>query len=108
MRTNEVITQLAGRGVILEIIGDSLWIFPLAELTEKTRQLVNRHELALIHALKNGEDTHILANAFYSHLLGEAKQTGCCDDRAGRYCDKGQRLKNAYYLAVRRGDYPTH
>ncbi|MEW8131654.1 MAG: hypothetical protein AB2758_21575 [Candidatus Thiodiazotropha endolucinida] len=88
MRTNEIITRLAGGGVILEIIGDSLWIISPAKLTEKDQQLVKRHEPALIHALKTGEAAHILANAFYSHLLGEAKQTGCCDDRAGRYCDK--------------------
>ncbi|MBW9265847.1 MAG: hypothetical protein K1565_09975 [Candidatus Thiodiazotropha sp. (ex. Lucinisca nassula)] len=108
MRTSEVITQLAGMGVILEIVDDSIWIFPRAELTDKTRQLVRHHKLNLIHALKTGEDTQILANAFYSHLLGEAKQTGCCDDIAGRYCDKGQRLKNAYHLAVRQGDCPIH
>lgn len=42
-----------------------------------------------------------LAEAFYSHIFGEAKRTHCCYPRSGRYCTEGQRLKDAYYQSVR-------
>ncbi|MEW8646642.1 MAG: hypothetical protein AB2563_11130 [Candidatus Thiodiazotropha endolucinida] len=108
MQANEVITQLAGMGITLEIDGDSIWAYPKAALTENARQLIRLNKPALLDVLRAGEDTQILANAFYSNLFGEAKQTNCCYAKAGRYCHKGQRLKNAYYLAVRQGDCPIH
>lgn len=41
-----------------------------------------------------------LAHAFYNHLFGVAKATGCCYARAERYCPEGRRLREAYYSAV--------
>lgn len=108
MQTNEVITQLAGMGITLEIDGDSIWAYPRAALTENARQLIRLHKPALLDAMRSGEDNQILAHAFYNHLFGEAKQTNCCYAKAGRYCNKGQRLKNAYYLAVRQANEYVH
>ena len=41
-----------------------------------------------------------LAQAFYNHLFGTAKATGCCYAKAERYCPEGRRLRDAYYGAV--------
>jgi hypothetical protein len=38
-----------------------------------------------------------LAEAFYRHLMGPGKDTGCCHAPVGRYCPEGQRLRAAYY-----------
>jgi hypothetical protein len=45
-----------------------------------------------------------LAGAFYAHIMGPGKATGCCNGRAGRYCPEGQRLKSIYYEAIEGGD----
>lgn len=49
-----------------------------------------------------------LAEAFYSHIFGEAKRTHCCYPRSERFCTEGQRLKDAYYLAVKQGNSHIH
>ncbi|RLW63965.1 MAG: hypothetical protein B6D73_14350 [gamma proteobacterium symbiont of Stewartia floridana] len=49
-----------------------------------------------------------LAEDFYSHIFGEAKRTHCCYPRSGRYCTEGQRLKDAYYLAVKQANSHIH
>ncbi|MCU7839662.1 MAG: hypothetical protein KZQ94_09815 [Candidatus Thiodiazotropha sp. (ex Troendleina suluensis)] len=108
MQTNEVITQLAGMGITLEIDGDSIWAYPKTALTDDACQLIRLNKPALLDALRAGEDTQILANAFYNHLFGEAKRTNCCYAKAGRLCAEGRRLRDAYYLAERRGDYHVH
>ncbi|MEW8436920.1 MAG: hypothetical protein AB2689_02085 [Candidatus Thiodiazotropha taylori] len=102
MQVNEVITQLAGLGITLEIDGESIWATPKSAITDDARQLIRNHKSALIDVLRTGEDIRILANAFHSHLFGEAKRNNCCYARAGRYCTEGQRLKDTYYLAVKR------
>ncbi|MEW8131549.1 MAG: hypothetical protein AB2758_21050 [Candidatus Thiodiazotropha endolucinida] len=108
MQTNDVITQLAGMGITLEIDGDSIWAYPKSALSDDARQLIRLHKPALLDALRDGQNTLILANEFHNHLFGEAKRTNCCNGRSGRYCEKGRRLKDAYYMAVRQGDYPIH
>lgn len=108
MQVNEVITQLAGLGITLEIDGESIWATPKSAITDDARQLIRNHKSALIDVLRAGQNIRILANAFYNHLSGEAKRTNCCYARAGRYCTEGQRLKDAYYLAVRHGNSHIH
>jgi hypothetical protein len=101
MQVNEVLTQLAGMGITLEIDGDSIWASPKTALTDDARELIRHHKPELVNALQAGEGPRILAHAFYSHLFGEAKRTNCCYARAGRYCTEGKRLRGAYYQAVR-------
>ncbi|MEW8461052.1 MAG: hypothetical protein AB2653_12165 [Candidatus Thiodiazotropha endolucinida] len=71
MQTNEVITQLAGMGITLEIDGDSIWAYPKSALSDDARQLIRLHKPALLDALRNGQNARILA-----------KRTNCCNGRA--------------------------
>ncbi|MEW8318759.1 MAG: hypothetical protein AB2660_16565 [Candidatus Thiodiazotropha sp.] len=108
MHIDQVITQLAGMGVKLEIEGDSILASPRTALTDDARELIRYHKPELLDALRAGEDTRILAHAFYGHLFGEAKRTNCCYARAGRYCKEGERLRAAYYQAVRNEGSHVH
>ena len=101
MQVNEVITQLAGLGITLEIDGECIWATPKSAITDDARQLIRNHKSALIDVLRAGEDIRILASAFYNHLSGDAKRNNCCYARAGRYCKEGERLRMAYYQAAR-------
>ncbi|MEW8440378.1 MAG: hypothetical protein AB2689_19695 [Candidatus Thiodiazotropha taylori] len=101
MQIDQVIQQLVSLGVTLEVDGESLWATPKAALTYDARELIKSHKPELINAIRSGEDVRILAQAFYNHLFGEAKQSNCCYARAGRYCKEGERLRKAYYQAAR-------
>lgn len=101
MQVNEVLTQLAGMGITLEIDGDSIWATPKTALTDDARELIRHHKPKLVNALQAGKGTRILAHTFYKHLFGEAKRTNCCYARVGRYCAEGRRLREAYYQVAR-------
>lgn len=43
-----------------------------------------------------------LAHAYYNHLFGPGKATGCCDAPMGRWCHEGRRLRARYFEAAER------
>ncbi|MBK1726805.1 hypothetical protein [Halorhodospira neutriphila] len=44
----------------------------------------------------SAEEVARKAQAFYRHLFGVARETGCYNGTYGRYCEEGARLKRAY------------
>ncbi|MCG8053724.1 MAG: hypothetical protein JAZ15_21240 [Candidatus Thiodiazotropha endolucinida] len=75
---------------------------PLGDVEEATeeRKAILKYDGGLDGP--RGEEVAALAERFYSHLFGTARRTNCCNGRSGRYCSEGNRLKEAYYQAVRR------
>ncbi len=75
------------------------------EQPEAVKEAVEERKAILEHDggldSSSAEKVAELAEAFYAHIFGEAKRTHCCYPRSGRYCAEGQRLKDAYYQAVR-------
>ena len=53
---------------------------------------------------KKAERKAALANDFYNHLFGPAKETKCCYAPVGRYCAEGERLRVAYYGAAQKSE----
>lgn len=67
----------------------------LAREAAEERVAILEHDGRLSRA--GAEAVAALAEAFYSHLMGPGKDTGCCHAPVGRYCPEGERLRQAYY-----------
>lgn len=73
------------------------------EIIEAAREAAEERAAILEHdgglSRTKADEVAKLAEAFYAHLWGVGKVSGCCHAPAGRYCEEGRRLRDTYYGA---------
>ena len=96
MTVSDLITEVLQAGGQIWAAGDHLELEAPRPLPSDLLERIKAHKAEILNALQTGSAA-ALAGAFYQHLFGVAKQTGCCYAPADRYCPEGRRLRDAYY-----------
>lgn len=126
MSAHYLILEVQQAGGQIQAAGENLELKAPQPLPDSLIEKIRAHKAEILDALQNeadlavaeavaerssilecagglsrtqAEKVAVFAEAFYSHLWGEAKQTGCCHAPVGRYCEEGRRLRDRYYGA---------
>lgn len=127
MNAYDLISEVEQAGGQIQAAGSNLELKAPEPLPDTLIEKIRAHKAEILAALQNEADLAVaeataervailqhdgglsregadqagkLAEAFYNHLFGVGKQSGCCCAPSGRYCEEGRRLRDAYYGAV--------